>query len=225
MNLYSHAVLAVHLQPLVQPDDPAGYLWGAVAPDIRYLAGLRRDATHLPEREIAAWFARYPGCASFIQGYRVHCLLDQIDTARVVGRAFPLNLLRVLRRKEFSYQQMAVTIELYYQKKFPRGLVLEGSHNPILAELGIDADQSAAYASALKDYLASPTFESAAAAFTRLGFLEDVRLEKYTRAYRTVQNNHLLLWALMTAARNSRLEEKATLVYNASRVGKPEKNK
>jgi hypothetical protein len=62
--------------------------------------------------------------------------------------------------------------------------------------------------------------ETAAAAFTRLGIIEDARLEKYLQAYRTVQNNRLLLWALMTAAHNARLEEKADYVYNATQAGK-----
>jgi hypothetical protein len=46
MNLYSHAVLANQLQSLVDPVNPAEYLWGTVAPDIRYLVGLRRQTTH-----------------------------------------------------------------------------------------------------------------------------------------------------------------------------------
>lgn len=118
MNIYSHAILANLLLSRINPKNPGEYLWGAVAPDIRYLAGIRRGATHLPDVEIAGWIVRYPGCASFIQGYRVHCLLDSIETVAVVGGSFPFNLLRLARRKPFTSQQMAVVVELYYISTF-----------------------------------------------------------------------------------------------------------
>ncbi len=63
---------------------------------MRYLAGLPRQQTHLPRAAIRAWLPAYPALHSFILGYQVHCLLDEIDLARVVGRAFPFNLLRAL---------------------------------------------------------------------------------------------------------------------------------
>jgi len=213
MNLYTHAVLANHLLTRVDPVDPAEYLWGAVAPDIRYLAGMSRQTTHLPDEEIVAWFTRYSGCKSFIQGYRVHCLLDQIDTVEVVGRVFPLNLLRWVSRKKLSSQQMAVVIELYYHKVFPQGLSLAGKHNPILEDLGIRADLTASYKSALAEYLASPSFETAIASFAKFGIIEDTRIEKYINAYRRIESNPLLLWVLMTSVKNAQLEKLAALSY------------
>ncbi len=209
MNLYTHAVLAKHLQPLVTPRNPAEYLWGSVIPDIRYLARMRRKTTHLPDEEIAAWFARYPGLESFIQGYRVHCMLDEIDTVQVVGNAFPLSLLPALLRRRFSSQQMAVVIELYYHNIFPQGLVLSGEHNQILEDLGIQAGQTAAYVSVNADYFACPSYETVAASFVRLGIIEDARIEKYVKAYQRIQGNPLLRWALMASAKNARLEQKA----------------
>ncbi len=213
MNLYTHAVLAKHLQPLVNPENPAEYLWGSVIPDIRYLGRMRRKTTHLPDEEIVTWFARYPDLESFIQGYRVHCMLDQIDTVQVVGNAFPLSLLPSLLRRRFRSQQMAVVIELYYHKIYPQGLVLSGGHNQILEDLGIRAEQTAAYASANADYFACPSYETVAASFVRLGIIDDARIEKYVRGYRSIQGNRLLRWALMTSAKNARLEQLATHLF------------
>ncbi len=210
MNLYTHAVLAKHLQPLVNPENPAEYLWGSVIPDIRYLTRMRRKTTHVPDEEIATWFTRYPGLESFIQGYRVHSMLDQIDTVQVVGSAFPLSLLPSLLRRRFSSQQMAVVIELYYHKIFPDGLILSGGHNQILEDLGIRAEQTAAYAGVNADYFACPSYETVAACFVRLGIIEDARIEKYLKAYRTIRGNPLLRWALMTSAKNAQLERLAT---------------
>ncbi len=210
MNLFTHAVLAKHLQPLVNPKNPAEYLWGSVIPDIRYLARMRRKTTHLRDDEIVAWFSRYPALESFIQGYRVHCMLDQIDTVQVIGNAFPFSLLPSLLRRRFSSQQMAVVIELYYHKVFPEGLVLSGEHNQILEDLGIQAGHTVLYAAADADYFACPSYETAAASFARLGIIDDTRIEKYMKAYQRIQGNPLLRWALMTSAKNARLEQKAT---------------
>lgn len=206
MDPYTHAVLAQTLEPVIRPADPADYLWGAVAADIRYLAGMRREITHRPDAEVAAWGARYPGCASFIQGYRVHCLLDRIDTVQVVGGAFPLWLLLKLRRRPFSAQQMTAMIGLYYQKTFPQGLTLVGGHNPILAELGIREEQVAGFIDALAGHLAQPAFETAIACFRKLGILDDARIEKYMDAYHKMTANRLLLWALMAGVKNAHLE-------------------
>lgn len=213
MNLYAHAVLAHKLLPLVQPADPAAYLWGAVIPDIRYLVGMRRKTTHLTDEEITGWFAQYPGCESFIQGYRVHCMLDRIDTASILGRIFPLNLLRRIRRKPLSSQQAAVIIELYYHRADPQGIPLTGEHNAILEALGISAEQTQVYADALAGYLAAPSFTTAASAFARLGVIDDTRIEKYVSAYRGIQNNRLLMGMMMASAKNARLEELAAAGY------------
>jgi len=215
MNLYAHAVLANHLLPLVKPADPAEYLWGTVIPDIRYLTGMRRNVTHLPDEEIMGWFVRYPDRESFIQGYRVHCLLDRINTVQVIGGKFPLNLVSRIRRKPFSSQQMAVIVELYYQKTAPQGVTLNGSHNAILDELGVSAEQSEVYASALGDYLAAPSFETAMIVFPRLGVIEDSRVEKYVSAYRGIQNNRLLLWMMTSSAKNAGLKKLADSKYRA----------
>ena len=45
MHIYSHLVVAHALLPHLQPASPSEYYWGAVAPDIRYAAGLRRRQT------------------------------------------------------------------------------------------------------------------------------------------------------------------------------------
>ncbi len=84
-------------------------------------------------------------------------MLDQIDTVQIVGNAFPLSLLPTLLHRRFNTQQMAVVIELYYHKIFPEGLVLSGEQNQILEDLGIRAEQTAAYAGSNADYFACPS--------------------------------------------------------------------
>lgn len=64
MNLYAHAILANELLPLARPANAAEFIWGSVALDIRYLAAMRWETTHLPNKEIASLLSRYPGCES-----------------------------------------------------------------------------------------------------------------------------------------------------------------
>ena len=209
MNLYTHAVLAQALLPMIGPTNPAEYLWGAIAPDIRYLAGIRRETTHLPDETIQQWTEQHPGCLSFIQGYRVHCMLDRIDTVQAVCSAFPLRWIQRFGRREFSSHKINVMIELYYQLNAPHGLQLEGSHNPILDSLGIQAEQSEAFASALAVYLRNPSFQNATQAFSRLGIIEDFRLEKYISAYRSLRRSPFTLLILTSSVHNARLEQTA----------------
>ncbi len=96
-----------------------------------------------------------------------------------------------------------------YIKAFPQGLVLAGEHNSVLNGLGITAVQSTAYANALKSYLASPSFETAATSYNLLGIIEDGRVEKYIQEYRHLADNPLLLWALMRGVSAARLEDRA----------------
>ena len=77
MGPYSHYFLAAKLAPILKPGDPAAYHWGAIVPDIRYLAKIRRADTHLEQDRIREMAARYPHLSSFLLGYQVHCLIDE----------------------------------------------------------------------------------------------------------------------------------------------------
>jgi hypothetical protein len=77
MNPYSHLVIASKLEAQVRPENAAEYYWGAVAPDVRYPARMQRDRTH-HHRQKSWTDARQPAW-SFLLGYTVHCLADEID--------------------------------------------------------------------------------------------------------------------------------------------------
>jgi hypothetical protein len=88
MGPYSHYTLATRLEPSLQPENRKTYYWGAVAPDIRYLANMRREQTHLGLERINELKSYYPHLRSFLSGYQVHILTDQIDVSQAVGAAF-----------------------------------------------------------------------------------------------------------------------------------------
>lgn len=176
---------------------------------MRYLAGLPRQQTHLPRAAIRAWLPAYPTLHSFILGYQVHCLLDEIDLARVVGRALPFNLLSAVRRRGFSGQQMAALVELRYLREPAPAHPVSGMHNPILDSLGILPEHSAALASALREYLAAPSFQAALRAFQQMGLAGDARIDRYIQAAQALEQHTTLRALLLLGVRGSGLERLA----------------
>ena len=188
MNTYSHLALAAQLEKQLHPQNPADYYWGAVVPDIRYLTGLPRSATHIPFARIRAYFSLYPQLESFISGYLVHCLLDDIDLNKVFSRRLAFRLVQKRTPSQFS----PVLLEFYYLDQPPIQVKLSGTCNEILGELGILPEQTTTFAGYLTTFLASPSFESAAVVLENLGLSGDQRIAKYLGTAKTIQQNRLL---------------------------------
>lgn len=188
MNTYSHLALAAQLEKQLNPQNPADYYWGAVVPDIRYLTGMPRSATHIPFERIRAYFSLYPQLDSFISGYLVHCLLDDIDLNKVYARRLAFRLVQ----KRFPAQFSPVLLEFYYLDQPPIQVSLSGVCNEILGELGVRPEQTAAFAAYLETFLAAPSFESAAVVLENLGLSGDQRIAKYLGIAKTIQKNRLL---------------------------------
>ena len=110
MNPYSHLVIAAKLEALIKPDTVQDYYWSAVAPDIRYVADLPRQQTHIPSERMVEFFSQYPDLQSFLQGYLVHCLSDEIELRQVFLQHFPFSVLK----NNLSHQQIAAILELFF---------------------------------------------------------------------------------------------------------------
>lgn len=89
INPYSHLVIAAKLEALVNPKDVQEYYWGAIAPDIRYLAAMQRQQTHIPSQRIVDFISQYPHLKSFLQGYLVHCIIDEIELDQIFSPNLP----------------------------------------------------------------------------------------------------------------------------------------
>ena len=85
MIQYTHILIASFLESLIKPENLGDYYWGATAPDVCYLASLRRDQTHLSSKVILDDIIRYPHLKSFLQGYLVHCLTDEVKLKDLLG--------------------------------------------------------------------------------------------------------------------------------------------
>jgi hypothetical protein len=216
MGPYSHFVMAHRVITLVRPQDESEYYWGSIIPDIRYLAEMRRAQTHIDEQRIREFALCYPHLKSFLQGYRVHCLIDEIDLQAVVGKAFPLNIINWMFKGKISQPQIAMLVELYYLQAAHSGQLISGSQNEVLAELGIKPAHVDIFLLAMQEYFQSPCFETVFSAFQRIGMVKNPRAEKYINAARQLQRNPLLLNLLMTAVKNSNLDRLAIAHISSS---------
>lgn len=187
MNIYSHLVVASVLEADLKPGIPPAYYWGAVAPDIRYLAGIRRNQTHIPASKICAYMEQYPNLRAFLQGYLVHCLTDEVDLETMLYRQFPLNLLK----GKLTARQIVVLLELFYLENVTLEKKVSGDHNAVLAELGIDKAVVETAAQAITRYLSSPSWVSSVSLAQELGMLGDSRIDKYLTAAEQFQTRRI----------------------------------
>lgn len=181
-----------------------------MAPDIRYLARLRREQTHLGLDRLKELMGGYPDLRAFLSGYQVHLLIDEVDIAQLVSAAFPLNLLPMLLRKQISRSQMTMLVEINYLQSGAEGKKLAGEHNAVLEGLGITVEQTRQFQQALQAYFDARTFEAALNAFQKIGMVDNSRLEKYLSAYQTMQGRPALRRLFMLGVRNARLDARVS---------------
>ncbi len=65
MNPYSHYLLASKIAPFIKPVCLEAYYLGSIIPDVRYLAGMRRDQTHISQAQIREYLISYPNLDFF----------------------------------------------------------------------------------------------------------------------------------------------------------------
>jgi hypothetical protein len=203
MNPYTHIVIASRLEPLVGPEDAAEYYWGAVAPDMRYVAAMRRAETHLSAQRIIELERKYPHLRSFMQGYLVHCLADQLDLGRVFFQHLPFSALK----RTLTQRHLAVLLELYYLERQTVNPTLSGTHNEALSELGLSEAVAERFRQAMEQ-VALPALRWDPLAMARaMGLEGDSRIEKYAAAGRRFQKSRLLKALLFLGIRVGKIDE------------------
>lgn len=189
MGPYSHIVIASELETYIKPNKSQEYYWGAIAPDIRYLViGMDRGQTHISSEKIMDYIVQYPQLKSFLQGYLVHCLSDELDLPQIIQKKFPF----ILQKNELSSQLCSVILEFYNNACVkPVRKSLSGANNLVLSELGISDEHTTIFAQEIKRYITSPSFVSSVVLFQNLGFAGDGQVEKYWIAAQRFQRNWL----------------------------------
>lgn len=195
MNPYSHLAIAAQLEADIQPANREEYYWGAVAADVRYIAGVRRSQTHLSPEEVVVFFEKYPEMESFIQGYLVHTVTDLIKFRALLEQRILLWPLLMIASGRFS----TALLEMYYIENRPLRVKLSGAPNPILRDLRIADKHVYAFADALQPFAAEPSTETA------LGFLRALRpgsqrVEAYASAVGFIEQHRYLKSLLFALA-------------------------
>ncbi len=204
MNPYSHIVVASKLVPVVKPENLKEYYWGAIAPDIRYLAAVQREQTHIPPQKVVEFISRYPNLKPFLQGYLVHCLSDEIYLKEIFFQHFPFSLLR----SKLSHQHIAVILELFCFENEKLDIPISGRHNEVLSELGLSESISARLSHSIRQYVSVPGEIRLSELFRLLGPKDNSRVEKYANAATSFQKNWFLKNALFLGIRKGRIDEK-----------------
>jgi len=189
MGPYSHIILASELEEYIKPDNTREFYWGTIAPDTRYLMkGMSRDQTHISPDEILDYLHRHPQLKSFLQGYLVHCLADQLEMPELMQRKFPLSW----QKDKLSSWQCTVILELFniLRTKPPEKLIPE-KYNVVLEDIGISEEQAIKFAKEMNQYLTSPSVISLLSMYQRIGLANNGRIEKYHIAFQRFQKNWL----------------------------------
>ena len=205
MNPYSHAVVAARLESLVKPEDRNDYYWGAIVPDIRYLMDMQRQQTHIPSERIVELISQYPHLKSFLLGYLVHCLSDELDLSEIFCQHLPFSILR----SKLSRQHIAVILELFYFEHEKVDAGISGMYNEVLSGLGVDEAVSNTLAHSIGQYLmVAPAGDRLSKLFRLLGSKNNTQIEKYVKAAVGFQENWLLRNALFLGIRTGKISEK-----------------
>jgi hypothetical protein len=177
MHIYSHLVVAQALVPHLQPVDLSEYYWGAVAPDIRYVAGLNRRQTHRPVEEVCGWLDSEPQLRDFILGYLVHILTDERDAAGALYDGFPVTFIR----RRLPRSLAAALLESAFPGSVRLAVQLAGTDNVLLDGMGVPRSLLAPFARGAARYVSAPSLQLALELLTGLGFEGIPRLERYMR--------------------------------------------
>ena len=202
MHSYSHLVIAAELEKDIQPQQANEYYWGAVMPDIRYIADMQRNQTHLSAESILEYRNKYPESDSFIKGYLIHCLTDLVDLHGLLNQ-------RILFRpilKSVPHQFVPVLLESYFITHTKLDIQLLARPNNILTDLKINDDHISLFSTMIRPFVSNPSFERALEFLNTLGS-GNPRIEKYINAARNFDSNILLKSVLFTLSNIPKLKQ------------------
>jgi hypothetical protein len=206
MNPYSHLHIAAQLENDIRPTKPAEYYWGAVAPDVRYTAGVPRTQMHPSPRNILAFREKYPHLESFVQGYLVHCLTDLVDLKELFAQ-------RILFRpvmKRVAGPFLPVLVETYSIERKRLKVEIDSQPNEMLRDLGIADAASEKFAGIIRDYTSAQTAEAAFELILSLNMEKrGANVEKYMDAARAFARNPIIKPLLFALANLEKLNRQA----------------
>lgn len=225
MGPYSHLIIASRLASQIKPDNPGEYYWGAVAPDARYTAKLRRSKTHISTPQIMGFIHQYPHLKSFLQGYLVHCISDKIFLGRLLFPYFPFTILRGFVPNPL----IVVMLELYNFEREQVQVAFSNAHNEVFTSLGLSEADTAKYGQFLSQYTAAAPLETRLTELAQFfGLGKSRNIDGYLRAVKRFQENRLLkktsFLGIRAARMSDRIAEKVLYWLPEGTVGRGKDN-
>jgi hypothetical protein len=212
---YAQLALAQIAAVRIQPAFLDEYAWGAVFPDIFRLAGVPRDVTHVKKQAMEDLLLRFPQQRSFMQGFRMHLVLDAFDLVKTIRSAFPVvqfrRILSNYLNSHFTPGAAALLVEDYFTRRNSIKTLppISGKHNEALAALDFSQELADSYAQRVKDYLDQ---RARKAPWTErldpeLHDVDDIKQDM--ASYRQLKRRPLLFAMLLLGVKNARLERAA----------------
>ena len=205
MNTYAHIVLAHKLVSHMQPENIKDYYLGAIIPDVRYIASIKRKQTHIPLEQIVAFHTQYPELDSFIKGYMVHCMIDMLDLPQYAWQKFPLSVFKKRLPNAFA----PVLIEFYYLENANISVELTTTSNKMLHDLNINPNDVSTMATQLNTFLAAPSFASGLTVIRNFGLFGS-GVERYLKAAHFLNRHPYIKQALFATLRMGSFTDWAT---------------
>lgn len=145
------------------------YLFGAVAPDVRYVTGGERHITHEPKGKRSA-FKAFNSSTPFIAGYESHLIAD--DEWDSVVKLFQIDVKKTEQKFALYFG-----VDRYFQLKSEwflpitfSGNVIRADDLSVLVSLEFNPEQISLYKSAISSYLLIPDAISFVSFLTKFPF-------------------------------------------------------
>ena len=146
------------------------YLFGSIAPDVRYVQKVNRDISHEPFGKESA-FQAFNLSNPFVAGYETHLIADDNWESIV-------NIFKIDANKTEQKFALYFGIDRYFQLKSDwflpiifSGNIIKADNNPLLKSLGFTFEEISQFKSVVSAYLLLPDVASFLLFLTKVPFL------------------------------------------------------
>ncbi len=160
MLLYTHIIIARKVSDILglELKNSEAYLLGAILPDIRYLAGLPREQTHLPLEQFVTIARQCPASErDLLTGYLVHLIADEFAQENLGVMMFPL--LPGSMRRQIKVGVLNIMLEIGYRRQTCGALLFGREAGCLGRHLALPEEQVVGMVDRVEGYLSNPSLE------------------------------------------------------------------
>ncbi len=187
MLLYTHIITARRISDILglELKNSEAYLLGAILPDIRYLAGLPREQTHLPLEQFMAIARQCPASErDLLTGYLVHLIADEFAQADLRAMMFPL--LPGSMRRHIKVGVLNIMLEIGYRHQTCGALLFSREARCLGRHLALPEEQVVGMVEQVEGYLSDPSLEETMKTLGSSSLNSNRNIRFYLRVGRTL---------------------------------------